>query len=72
MVHKGSGRRRSVGVRCRGLGDIDEHRGKWVALDAQDKVVAVRDTGEELREEFGDQHLGVIFFHVPTSDLIAR
>jgi Family of unknown function (DUF5678) len=51
--------------------DIDEHRGKWVALRAG-KIVAVRDTAKELRQQFSDQHLGVTFFHVPASPLILR
>jgi hypothetical protein len=48
-----------------------EHRGKWVAFRGR-KILAVRDTRAELRTEFGDQHLGVIFFHVPETRVFAR
>jgi len=48
-----------------------EHRGKWVALHAG-KLLAVRETREELREEFGDRRHEVSFFHVPTTNVYAR
>ena len=41
-----------------------KHQGKWVALKGL-QLVAVRDTEEELRAEFGRQRLGLRFFDVP-------
>lgn len=47
-----------------------DHRGKWVALRAG-KLLAVRDTSEELWDEFGDRAAEVSFFHVPTTNIYA-
>ena len=48
-----------------------EHRGKWVALHGG-KMLAVRDTSEELRKEFGHRQHEVSFFHVPETRMLAR
>jgi len=48
-----------------------DHRGKWVALRAG-RLLAVRDTRGELREEFSDRRAEVSFFHVPTTQIYAR
>jgi hypothetical protein len=48
-----------------------DHRGKWVALHAG-RLLAVRDTPDELREEFGDRRSEVSFFHVPPTNVYAR
>lgn len=48
-----------------------EHRGKWVALQGT-RLIAVRDTSEELRKEFGHRRTEVIFFHVPETSKYAR
>lgn len=48
-----------------------EHRGKWVALHAG-QLLAVKDTPEQLREEFGDRRSEVSFFHVPQTNVYAR
>ena len=40
-----------------------EHRGKWLALRRR-KILAVRDTRAELREEFGHRRTEVVFFYV--------
>lgn len=48
-----------------------EHPGKWVALHAG-RLIAVRDTPAELREEFEGRRSEVSFFHVPTTRLFAR
>jgi hypothetical protein len=49
---------------------FEKHQGKWVALKGM-KLIAVRDTEEELRAKFGPQRLGVEFFHVPRdSDIL--
>ncbi|MFI4992655.1 MAG: hypothetical protein ACHQCH_03425 [Solirubrobacterales bacterium] len=47
-----------------------EHRGKWLALRGR-KILAIRDTEAELREEFGHRRTEVIFFHVPVSPIYA-
>jgi hypothetical protein len=47
-----------------------DHRGKWLALHAG-KVLAVRDTPEELWDEFGDRSAEVSFFHVPSTHIYA-
>jgi hypothetical protein len=47
-----------------------KHQGKWVALKGLE-LVAVGDTEDELRAEFGPQRLGVEYFHVPRdSDIL--
>lgn len=48
-----------------------EHPGKHVALRGP-KIVAVKDTFEELFEELGDRRFEVSFFHVPTTNVFAR
>lgn len=48
-----------------------KYRGKWLALSAG-KIIAVRDTADELRKELGDRHLGITFFRVPPSRVILR
>jgi len=48
-----------------------EHRGKWLALRGR-KVLAVRDTRAELRQEFGLHHPGITFFNVPETRNLAR
>jgi hypothetical protein len=48
-----------------------EHRGKWVALQGT-RIIAVRDTEEELCGEFGHRRTEVIFFHVPETRTLAR
>ncbi len=48
-----------------------KHRGKWLALRSG-KIVAVRDSVEALRKEFGEHHVGVTFFHVPASPVVLR
>jgi hypothetical protein len=47
-----------------------EHRGKWLALRGR-KILAVRDTSAELREEFGHRRTEVVFFHVPPAAIYA-
>jgi hypothetical protein len=47
-----------------------EHRWKWLALCGR-KILAVRDTSAELREEFGQRRTEVVFFHVPKSSIYA-
>jgi hypothetical protein len=51
--------------------DAYDHPGKWLALCAG-KVLAIRDTEEELEREFGDRSREVSFFHVPTTTIFAR
>ena len=51
--------------------EIDDHRGKYVAIRGG-KIIAVRDTKRELLDEFGLLHPGIRFFRVPTSDVAAR
>jgi len=51
--------------------EIDDHRGKWVAI-RRSEMIAVRDTQRELFDEFGLLHPGIRFFRVPTSDVAAR
>ena len=51
--------------------DAYEHRGKWLALGAG-KILAIRDTEDELEREFGDRRREVSFFHVPTTTIYAR
>jgi hypothetical protein len=48
---------------------FEKHQGKWVALNGLE-LIAVRDTEEELRAEFGKQRLGLTYFHVPRDDEI--
>jgi hypothetical protein len=48
-----------------------EHRGKWVALRGA-RVIAVRDTQDELRDEFDGRRTEVVFFHVPETRIYAR
>lgn len=48
-----------------------EHRGKWVALQGG-RLIAVRDTEEELCMEFGHRRTEVVFFHVPETQHLAR
>jgi hypothetical protein len=48
-----------------------DHPGKWLALGAG-KVLAIRDTRAELREEFAGRRHEVSFFHVPTTTIFAR
>ena len=48
-----------------------EHRGKWLALHNRE-ILAVRDTEEELEEEFGDRGHEVSFFHVSPTPIYAR
>jgi hypothetical protein len=47
-----------------------DYRGKWVASRGG-KLVAVRDTREELLEELGDRRSQVSLYHVPTTNLYA-
>lgn len=51
--------------------DAYEHRGKWLALGAG-KILAIRNTRAELREEFANRRKGVTFFHVPETNIYAR
>ncbi len=51
--------------------EIDDHRGKWVAIRGSE-LIAVRDTAGELFDEFGRLHPGITFYRVPTSDVAAR
>jgi hypothetical protein len=51
--------------------EVVDYPGKWLALRGR-KILAVRDTRAELREEFGHRRTEVIFFHVPTSRVFAR
>jgi hypothetical protein len=51
--------------------DAYDHPGKWLALGAG-KILAIRDTWEELESEFGDRGREVSFFHVPTTTIFAR
>jgi hypothetical protein len=51
--------------------EINDHRGKWVAIRGSE-MIAVRDTERELFDEFGLLHPGITFFRVPTSDVAAR
>jgi hypothetical protein len=51
--------------------EIDNHRGKWVAISSG-KIIAVRDTQRELFDEYGLLHPTIRFFRVPTSDVAAR
>jgi len=51
--------------------EIDDHRGKWVAI-SKGKIIAVRDTQRELFDEFGLLHPRIRFFRVPTSNVAAR
>ena len=51
--------------------DAYDHPGKWLALCAG-KVLAIRDTEEELEREFGDRGREVSFFHAPTTTIFAR
>jgi hypothetical protein len=51
--------------------EIDDHRGKWVAV-RQGEIIAVRDTQRELRQAVSEEHGAVRLFHVPTSDVAAR
>ena len=51
--------------------DAYDHPGKWLLLGAG-KVLAIRNTWEELEREFGDRRTGVTFFHVPTTTIFAR
>jgi len=47
-----------------------KHQGKWVAMKGLE-LVAVRDTRQQLREEFGLHHPGIDFFDVPKdSDIL--
>jgi len=47
-----------------------KHQGKWVALRGFE-LLAVRDTRQQLREEFGLHHPGITFFDVPKdSDIL--
>ncbi len=48
-----------------------DYPGKWLLLGAA-KILAIRDTEEELAKEFGDCRTGVTFFHVPTTTIFAR
>jgi len=48
-----------------------DHPGKWLALGAR-KILAIKDTREELESEFGDRRREVSFFHVPTTTIFAR
>jgi hypothetical protein len=49
---------------------FEKHQGKWVAMKGFE-LVAVRDTEDELRAEFGGQRLGLRFFDVPKdSDIL--
>lgn len=51
--------------------DAYDHPGKWLLL-GKGKVLAIRDTREELETEFGDHRTGVTRFHVPTTTIFAR
>jgi hypothetical protein len=50
--------------------DAYDHPGKWLALRSR-KILAIKDTWEELESEFGDRR-EVSFFHVPTTTIFAR
>ncbi len=50
--------------------DAYDYPGKWLALSSR-KILAIKDTWEELESEFGDRR-EVSFFHVPTTTIFAR
>lgn len=51
--------------------DAYDHPGEWLLL-GKGKVLAIRDTREELEKEFGERRTGVTRFHVPTTTIFAR
>jgi hypothetical protein len=60
----------SIGVSPIPPGAYD-HPGKWLGLRAG-KLLAIRDTSEELEALFGARPHQVSFFHVPTTTVFAR
>lgn len=51
--------------------EVVDYPGKWLALHAG-RILAVRDTRQELRDEFTTRRADVSFFHVPTTRIFAR
>ena len=51
--------------------DAYDHPGKWLLL-GKGAILAIRDTEDELEQEFGERRTGVTFFHVPTTTIFAR
>lgn len=50
--------------------EVFDHRGKWIALRGG-QIVTIKDTAQDLYDEFDDQTAGVLIFHVPTTRIYA-